>query len=77
MCVGFNASQIGFSVFSSMFSVLLLTMVFFQAGAEKAVPVMLVANKVDLRSEPESHKIYVTHDDGQRVARVSALLRHA
>ena len=34
------------------------------------MPVMLVANKVDLRADPEPSKTYITHDDGQRVARV-------
>ena len=44
-----------------------------QSGAEKQIPVMLVANKIDLREEAKAGKSYVSFEDGQRVARVTTV----
>jgi len=44
-----------------------------QDGAQKKIPIMLIGNKTYLRSESEKQgRRVVTHDDGQRLARVSS-----
>jgi len=45
--------------------------VFLQESAQKKLPIMLVGNKCDLRSE---HTACVKLEDGQRLARVSDMI---